>query len=68
MMPAAAARQAARATRCGLVLLSLLGGASAQCTQPTTTGYDFGSVVETTLAQGLTFDVTGVACATGCRW
>lgn len=65
MMPAAAARQAARATRCGLVLLSLLGGASAQCTQPTTTGYDFGSVVETTLAQGLTFDVTGVACATG---
>ena len=48
-----------------LVLLSLLGSACAQCTQPTTVGYDFANVAETTLAQGLTFDVTAVACATG---
>ena len=48
-----------------LVLLSLLRGANAQCTQPDTTGYDFSNVVETTVAQGLTFDVTGVECATG---
>jgi hypothetical protein len=33
------------------------------CTQPTTTGYDFGSVSET--LSGATFAATGITCATG---
>ena len=42
-----------------------VGGCSEiTCTRPTNNAYDFGSVTETSL-NGLTFDVTGLACATG---
>jgi hypothetical protein len=65
-----AARSAALS---GLVLLSLVGNAAAQCDSLaarkgaiTVAGYDYTGLVETSLAHA-TFDVTGIKCADGYR-
>ena len=50
------------------LVVGLARRANAQCRRPgdaAFAGYDLSSVTETQLAQGATFDVTGVTCAAG---
>lgn len=57
-------RQPAATLALLLSLLASVDRCNAECSRPATTpaGYDLSGVVETTLTQGATFDVTGVVC------